>query len=326
MLSLHTNMASLMVQSAVSRTQSDVTKSMIRLGTGYRINTAADDAAGLQIATRLRAQTSGMAVAASNTQNATSLMQTANGAFDEIKNVLMRMKDLATQAADDSSSAADKVAMQAEYDALGEQLKNVMSNTAYGGEKLFSEGVDDGSGNIVGAGKFSKALTFQVGASSSETMTVDFSVSLEAVAVAFRAASAAFGGDDGSDGGDGDGGDGGDGGGNGGGSFRAALAAPGTELTDDGSANQMIDKLNDAIDKVGALSSDIGAQQNRLSSIAANLSNMSTNTTDATGRIMDVDYASETANSSSKQILMQAGTSMLKQSTQINQMVLSLLQ
>ncbi|WP_206995214.1 flagellin N-terminal helical domain-containing protein, partial [Trinickia mobilis] len=219
MLSLHTNMASLMVQNAVSRTQSDVTKSMIRLGTGFRINSAADDAAGLQIATRLRAQTSGMTVAASNTQNATSLLQTANGAFDEVKNVLMRMKDLATQAADDSSSDADKAAMQSEYDALGQQLNNVMSNTSYGGEKLFSK---DGT-----AGKLSTALTFQVGASSSETMTVDFSKVLKDVAKAFEGASAAY----------------------------KDPTKAGTELTAAGGANKMIDTLNAVLDSVGALSS-----------------------------------------------------------------------
>jgi hypothetical protein len=72
--------------------------SMTRLSTGYRINSAMDDAAGLQIATRLKAQTSGMAVAMRNTQNSTSMLQTAEGALDEVSNMLVRMKDLATQA------------------------------------------------------------------------------------------------------------------------------------------------------------------------------------------------------------------------------------
>jgi hypothetical protein len=82
-----------------------------------------DDAAGLQIATRLKAQTSGMAVAMRNTQNSTSMLQTAEGALDEVGNMLVRMKDLATQAADASSSTDDKTAMQSEYDSLGNELR-----------------------------------------------------------------------------------------------------------------------------------------------------------------------------------------------------------
>ncbi len=136
MLSLHTNNASLSAQNSIAKTQSQLSTSMTRLSTGYRINSAMDDAAGLQIATRLKAQTSGMTVAMSNTQNSTSMLQTAEGAFGEVTNMLVRMKDLATQAADASSNAADKNAMQAEFDALGLELSNVMTNTTFGGSKL----------------------------------------------------------------------------------------------------------------------------------------------------------------------------------------------
>ncbi|KHA75667.1 Lateral flagellin, partial [Janthinobacterium lividum] len=126
MLSLHTNAASLSAQNSITNTQSKLSTSMTRLSTGFRINSAMDDAAGLQIATRLKAQTSGMTVAMNNTQNSTSLLQTAEGAFAEVTNMLVRMKDLATQAADASSTANDKTAMQAEYNALGQELYNVM--------------------------------------------------------------------------------------------------------------------------------------------------------------------------------------------------------
>src|SRR5690242_8714403 len=117
MLSLHTNAAALSAQNSITRTQSSLSTSMTRLSTGYRINSAMDDAAGLQIATRLKSQTSGMTVAMRNTQNSTSMLQTAEGSLEEVNNMLTRMKDLATQAADASSSAADKTAMQSEYDA-----------------------------------------------------------------------------------------------------------------------------------------------------------------------------------------------------------------
>ncbi len=112
---------------------------MTRLGTGFRINSAMDDAAGLQIATRLKAQTSGMAVAMRNTQNSISLMQTAEGAFNEVTNMLIRMKDLATQAADASATTSDKTAMQAEFDSLTAELSNIVGNTTFGGAKLMNK-------------------------------------------------------------------------------------------------------------------------------------------------------------------------------------------
>ena len=139
MLSLHTNAAALSAQSSISKTQQSLSTSMTRLSTGYRINSAMDDAAGLQIATRLKAQTSGMAMAMRNTQNATSMIQTADGALGETVNILVRMKDLATQAADGSATGADKTAMQAEFDTLTNELSNVLGNTSFAGAKLMSK-------------------------------------------------------------------------------------------------------------------------------------------------------------------------------------------
>ncbi|HCU0297731.1 TPA: lateral flagellin LafA, partial [Citrobacter sedlakii] len=112
---------------------------MERLGTGKRINSAADDAAGLQIASRLQGQTNGMAVAQRNISDATALMQTAEGAFDEVSNIMYRMKDLATQAANDTNTEKDRNAINAELNDLNAELKNIMDNTSYAGEKLFGD-------------------------------------------------------------------------------------------------------------------------------------------------------------------------------------------
>lgn len=285
MLSLHTNNAALSAQNAISKTQSNLSTSMTRLSTGYRINSAMDDAAGLQIASRLKAQTSGMSVAMRNTQNSTAMLQTAEGALDEVSNMLVRMKDLATQAADASSSANDKTAMQSEYDALGKELYNVMNNTSFGGNKL-----------LIG-GTTASSMTFQIGASSTETMTVDLGTNLTAVETAVTAAAA---------------------------NYDAAPAAAGTELT--ATANATIALLATALDSVGTVRSDIGAAANRLEHVNNNLSNISTNTKQATGLIMDVDFATESANMTSSQMLLQAGTAMLKQSNSMSSMVMSLLQ
>lgn len=283
MLSLHTNNASLSAQNSLSRTNTELSKSMTRLSTGYRINSAMDDAAGLQIATRLKAQTSGMSVAMRNTQNSTSMLQTAEGSLDEVTNMLVRMKDLATQAADASSTADDKTAMQSEFDALGLELKNVLQNTSFGGTKL-----------IVG-GTIASSMTFQIGASSSETMTVDLSADMTSLVTDIGAATSKY-----------------------------AATATGTELT--GAANTAIGNLETALKSVGKVRSGLGAAANRLEHVYNNLSNVSTNSKAATGLIMDVDYATESANMTSKQMLMQASSAMLKQSNSQAQMVMSLLQ
>ncbi|NIU61386.1 MAG: Lateral flagellin, partial [Pseudomonas stutzeri] len=116
MLSLHTNAASLSTQNALGGVQKNLSSSLTRLGTGFRINSAMDDAAGLQIATRMNAQSRGITVAMRNTQNGISMMQTAEGGLKEMSNILTRMKDLATEAANGSSTQEDRDALQAEYD------------------------------------------------------------------------------------------------------------------------------------------------------------------------------------------------------------------
>lgn len=267
MLSLQTNVASLTSQNSVGMTQKQLSTSMTRLGTGYRVNSAMDDAAGLQIATRLNAQTRGMAVAQKNTQNGISMLQTAEGALSEVTNILLRMKDLATEYSNATTTTKDQTALDAEYTELAAEMDNILNNTSFGGETLF-------------ATTLAAAITFQIGASTAETMEVDVTTELGNVT----------------------------------GHGLTNLA------TDD------IDAINTVIDDVGALRSKFGAAANRLDHVYNNLANMKTNTDAAKGRIMDVDYASETANMTAKQMLMQAGTSMLKQSNSMSQLVMSLMQ
>ncbi|THC43815.1 flagellin [Massilia sp. Mn16-1_5] len=299
MLSLHTNAASLSAQNSVSSTQNKLSTSMTRLSTGFRINSAMDDAAGLQIATRLKAQTSGMSVAMRNTQNSISMLQTAEGALDETGNILLRMKDLATQAADGSSSKDDQTAMQAEYDSLADELTNIMKNTKFGGTSLLNQNT----------GKLSTSITFQIGADKAETMAGNFTTELGDVHTKLAATSTRYAG-----------------------GTAAAATAAGTDVSGTTeaigatNANTTIDDLSQAINSVSALRSKIGAVSNRLDHVYNNLSNISTNTQNATGRIMDVDFATESAKMTSSQMLMQAGTAMLKQTNQMSSMVMSLLQ
>jgi flagellin len=219
-----------------------------------------------------------------NTQNSTSMLQTAEGALDEVTNMLVRMKDLATQAADASSTTNDKTAMQSEYNALGLELGNVLKNTSFGGNKLLVGGTVAGS------------MTFQIGASSSETMTVNLATDVSQVVSDVSAATANY----------------------------SAASTGASELTS--TANATIGLLNTAIDSVGKVRSGLGAAANRLEHVYNNLANISTNSKAATGRIMDVDFASESSNMTSSQMLLQAGTAMLKQTNSMSSMVMSLLQ
>jgi len=310
MLSLHTNAATLSAQNSIGRTQSSLSTSMTRLSTGFRINSAMDDAAGLQIATRLKAQTSGMAVAMRNTQNSISMLQTAEGALDEVGNILVRMKDLATQAADGSSSASDQSAMQKEYTSLTKELSNIVANTSFGGAQLLNNGA---------TGKFSSAtaVKFQIGADATETMDFDIDASLQNMHNSIFTAAGAF-----------------SAGGTNAALTGATAGASGKEIFDTlttaaqgaTNANVAIGNLQTAIEAVSTVRSEMGAAANRLDHVYNNLANVSTNTKNATGRIMDVDFATESSNMTAKQMLMQAGTAMLKQTNSMSSMVMSLLQ
>lgn len=322
MLSLHTNAASLSTQNSLASTNKALGSSMTKLGTGYRVNSAMDDAAGLQIATRLNAQTSGMKVAQKNTQNGISMLQTAEGALSEIGNMLIRMKDLATESATASTSADDRVAMQAEYDALATEMSNIFATTSFGGALLF--GASGTGADRTKALLDTATLKFQIGSSKEEQMVVDGKTGLDKLAEKLQAVSYKF---------------------IAGTNAKAdAAAAEGeqeltglaygtdlkvkTDAKDDlgENANAMIETLEDAINLVASYRSELGAASNRLEHTYNNLSNMIQNTSAAMGRIMDVDYATETSNMTSKQMLMQASTSMLKQSNSMSQMVASLLQ
>ena len=288
-LSIHTNYSSLVTQTNLNKTNKSLATNQQRLGTGLRINSAADDAAGLQIATRLSAQSKGMAVALRNVSDASSLLQTADGALSEMTDIVQRMKDLATQSANGTNSDADRKSMQAEYDELGKELGNVMTNTAYAGEKLFNKA---GTGGTFGA-----AISFQIGASKDETLSLNVSSGTTALGTALTGLSSNY----------------------------TTSGTPGTEISTSGSANTNIDKLSSALDTIGELRGQFGANINRLNHTANNLGNVKDNTDMARGRIMDADFASESAMMSKNSMLMQSGISMLKQTGQMPSMVMSLL-
>jgi flagellin len=315
-LSLHTNYAALVTQTTLGKTNSALSNTQQRLGTGFRVNSAADDAAGLQIATRLNAQSRGMGVAMRNTSDAVSMLQTAEGAFNEMTEVLQRMKDLATQASNDTNASSDLVAMQAEYDELGKELNNIFKNTKYAGTQLFSDGNDmTGAKGKFGAGD----VVFQIGASADEKLTLNVSDNLKAVATALTnsatAGAATAGGLSSTFK-------------TGAGTGQELAKASGTTAPitySNDNANATITFIETALDKVGELRAAFGANINRLEHTTNNLANMKDNTDMSRGRIMDADFASESANMSKNSMLLQSGISMLKQSNQMSGLVMSLI-
>ncbi|MGR5287979.1 lateral flagellin LafA [Vibrio maritimus] len=175
-ISVHTNYASLVTQNTLQSTNSALTKSLERLSTGFRINSASDDAAGLQIANRLETQSRGMNVAMRNSQDAISMLQTAEGAMDEMTNIAYRMNDLALQSANGTNTAADRTAISAEFSALKSELSNIVNNTNFGGQKLLSSGG--------GAFEVSTGIRFQIGSTVSEKLSADVSAKVTGVITA----------------------------------------------------------------------------------------------------------------------------------------------
>ncbi|EMD1176495.1 lateral flagellin LafA [Vibrio harveyi] len=280
-LSIHTNYASLVTQNTLNNTNGLLNTAMERLSTGFRVNSAADDAAGLQIANRLEAQTRGMNVAMRNAQDGISMMQTAEGAMDEMTNIVYRMNDLATQSLNGSNSATDRASLDKEFQELTKELNNIVDNTKFGGQNLLK-------GGGFGAG----AVSFQIGSSSAETLSVDASAGITEI------------------------------------TDILADAAITDGVGDATKAKAALDKISGAaglVEKIGSSRADFGANINRLEHTMTNLGNMVENTTAAKGRIMDADFAAESSSMTKNQMLMQAGTTVLSQTNQLPGMAMSLL-
>ncbi|WP_282098365.1 MULTISPECIES: flagellin [unclassified Pseudoalteromonas] len=161
MISVNTNVSSLNAQRNLSQSGSDLATSMERLSSGMRINSAKDDAAGLQISNRLTSQVNGLAVAQRNANDGISMAQTAEGAMNESTSILQRMRELALQSANGSNSTEDRESLQKEVSALQVELTRIAETTSFGGQQLL-----DGSFG---------SKSFQIGANANETINVSLS-------------------------------------------------------------------------------------------------------------------------------------------------------
>ncbi|MDH6016469.1 flagellin [Vibrio splendidus] len=157
-ITVNTNVSALVAQRNLSNANNMLNQSLERLASGSRINSAKDDAAGLQISNRLEAQMSGIDVAVRNANDGISIMQTAEGAMNETTNIMQRMRDLSLQASNGSNSQSERTAIQEEVTALNDELNRIAETTSFGGKKLLN-------------GSFGSS-SFQIGGSSGEAVQI----------------------------------------------------------------------------------------------------------------------------------------------------------
>jgi flagellin len=285
-MTINTNIVSLNAQRNLNKSQSSLAVSMQRLSSGMRVNSAKDDAAGLAIAERMNAQVKGMNVAARNANDGISLAQTAEGALGAVGDALQRMRELAVQARNSTNSDSDKDSLDKEFGELAKEIQRVLGGTTFNGKAIL--------------GSQAATLTFQVGANT----TSDDSISIATSDMTTLTSITTLAGTDNA------------------GTGRATIDSTASAAT----IATVIADIDTALDLVNSERATMGASQNRFEAVISNLQTSVENQSAARSRIMDADFAAETASMSRAQILQQAGTAMVAQANQLPQQVLKLLQ
>lgn len=274
-LRIATNVISLNAQKNLGNTQRAMSTSMERLSSGYRINKAADDAAGLAISENLRAVTRGLRQANRNANDGISLVQVAEGSLNEVSNMLIRLRELAVQSSSDTIGDTERKFLDVEYQQLKSEVQRITDSTNFNGYDLLN-----GTGGLI---------DIQVGVHNDPFKD----------RISFNSSAA-----------------------------DASLAALGLAAETIGSkmgAQTSLDVVDSALTSINAIRANFGALQNRLVSTSQNLLVADENFSAANSRIRDADIASETAEMTRNNILMQAGISVLGQANNVQQMALKLL-
>lgn len=290
-LYVNTNVSSLNAQRMLNNSGANLDVSFQRLSSGQRINSAADDAAGLQISDRLTSQINGLNQAVRNANDGISLAQTAEGALDETTSMLQRMRTLSIQSANGSNSDKDRVAIQQEVAQLSEEINRVAATTTFGGENLL-----DGTYQGI----------FQVGADANQTIsfTMQSGGTNNSIDYLTNSGFTMSGLSN---------------------QASAQVSMTTASVSSVVNAQSMIGIIDTMISAVDSKRAELGAVQNRFSSTINNLSNISENVSAARSRVRDADFAEETAKMTSSQILQQASSTILAQANQRPQTALSLL-
>lgn len=296
-LYVNTNTSSLNAQRQLMNSGNVLDTAYERLSSGLRINSAADDAAGLQISNRLTSQINGLNQAVRNANDGISLAQTAEGAMDETTNMLQRMRTLAIQSANGSNTDKDRVALQQEMSQLASEINRVAETTTFGGQNLL-DGTYSGVFQVGADANQTISFTMQyVGANNSINLSTAGVPGFSIEGLVLAATSTAV----------------------------KSLTVSTISISSAANAQSMITAIDSMIAAVDSKRAELGAVQNRFSSTISNLSNISENVAAARSRIRDADFATETATLTSAQILQQASSTILAQANQRPQTALSLL-
>ena len=304
---INTNVSATLASNAVSRNERAMSTAMERLSTGKRINSAADDAAGQAIASRMSSQVKGLEQASRNANDAISMVQTFEGAGKAIVDILSRMKEIAVQASSGTYSDTDRDALDLEFQALKSEITRIQTKTEWNGTTANPNALLDGA---------SKSKVIQVGAGSNQSMTITFGDWSLLQDTTTNGNGSVYGDTN---------------------STAGVENSPGFGVTGDSNmltldvqdatkAGRANAALEVAISGASAELAKYGAYINRLEYASDNLLNVAQNTDASRSRIEDADYASETSELAKTQIIAQAGTAMLAQANQIKQTVLALLQ
>jgi len=282
---VNTNISSITASRILAENRADLEKAMERLASGKRINSAADDAAGMAVAAKMRADIGSLNQSVRNTNDAISLVNTYDGAAAEIESILIRMRELAVQAKNGTYESPDRTNADYEYTALKNEITRIAGVSAFN-RMTVGQGATTANGTTTSA---DTAFTFYVGSDVAKTGN---SITFSAKALDLN---------------------------------LAVSSSTLNSVVDATSAGQAIASLDDAITELAANRAQAGALINRLEHTVSNLMNVSQRLQEAVSGIEDADYAAESANLARGMVLAQAGTAMLAQANQAPQYILQLL-
>jgi len=285
---VNTNIAASLAQASLMRNDRALGTAMEQLSTGKKINSAGDNAAGLAISTRMSSQIRGLDAAIRNANDAISMVNTAEGALDEITAMLQRMRELAVQAGTGTTDSSDRTYLNSEFVALRTEIDRIADNTEWNGRNI----LDGSAGGSTGA----STVAFGIGQDGVKTQTLSTSFGN------FNNTTGSLSG-------------------------LASKVITGTTIASAiNMASKSITEIDVVIADVSAQRASFGAVSNRLTHAVDNLTNVKTNSESSRSRILDTDYAAATSELARTQIIQQAGTAMLAQANQLPQTVLALLQ
>lgn len=289
---IKTNVHSLVVQRHLQENSTALAKSMEKLASGYRINSSQDDAAGMAVSEVMRGKIRSLNQAKRNAGDASSMLQTAEGAMNEMGNIMVRMRELTVQAASDTIGERERSYLNREYTQLGEEIDRIANTTEFNGNKFFVPNEKDAPNEY----------TFQVGADHSTPEMNRDTLSFNLKGLRFTTQDLGIGK----------------------GSEIGAMV-PGEKGPAVSAIAEKLTTLDNAMGRLSNERASLGALQSRLGSTLNNLSVSVENLDAARSRIKDVDVAEETAELAKNRILVQSNMAVLAQSNQLPEMALALL-